>query len=258
MRLTYRRTTARLRFVPILIAIVAFSLITAPLTIAEDAAEMTDTLTATEILTRASQQLAATQTVRFDLELDGDTYIDSLRTLKLIEAKGDLVRPDRVRTEFKVEALGQATISIKLIIVAGQWWTSNIITGRWGPAPADFEYDPSVLFDNQGGIGPVMERVTDAQRLDDEKIVDRPVFHIQALVADDIIDDLTANTLEQKPIRVDLWIDRESYDLLRARLAESPLDGNTDGDDGDDGDDPAIWTLDLFDHGANISIDPPT
>jgi hypothetical protein len=232
----------------LLIGIIALATVM-PLTARAD--EATDALTATEILQLASQQLAATQTVRFELDVDGDTYIDSLETLKLIEAKGDLVRPDRVRTEFKVEALGQVTVSIQLIIVSGQWWTTDLITGKWSQAPVDFEYDPSVLFDNQNGIGPVMDRVTDAQRLDDEKVDDRDAFHIQALVNDDIIDDLTYNTLQGSPITVDLWIDRETNDLLRARLAEPPSQP------GNGSDKPAIWTLDLFDHDANITIDPP-
>lgn len=210
--------------------------------------EPTDALTAADILVRASQQLANTQTVRFKLEIEGDTYVDSLQTLKLLEAKGDLVRPDRVRTEFKIEALGRATVSIQLIIISGQWWTTDLITGKWGPSPADFEYDPSVLFDNQGGIGPVMDRVTDAQRLDDEKIDDREAFHVQAKVADEIIDSLTYHTLQGTPITVDLWIDKETNDLLRARLAEPPDQG-----DGE----PAVWTLDLFDHGADIEINAP-
>lgn len=207
-----------------------------------------ETLTATEILTHASQQLAKTQTARFELAVEGDTYIDSLHTLKLLHAKGELVRPDRVRTEFKIEALGRATVSIQLIIIADQWWTTDLITGKWGPAPVDFEYDPSVLFDNQGGIGPVMGRVTDAERLDDEKVNGRDTFHVQAKVDDSIIDLLTYHTLQGSPIAVDLWIDKETNDLLRARLAEPPQDGP---------DKPAVWTLDLSDHDATIAIDSP-
>ena len=130
------------------------------------------------------------------------------------------MRPDRVRTDFKVEAMGRVTVTVQLIIVDGQWWTTDLITGKWGPAPTDFEYDPSVLFDNQGGIGPVMDRVTDAQRLDDEEIDGHKAFHVQALVSDQIINSLTYHTLQGTPITVDLWIDQGTFDLLRARLAE--------------------------------------
>jgi hypothetical protein len=237
--------TPRLSALVIVVSTLVTSLLAPGAVRADDS---TDTLTASDILVQASQKLADTQTVRFKLEVEGDTYVDSLHTLKLLEANGDLVRPDRVRTEFKIEALGRATVSIQLIIISGQWWTTDLITGKWGPSPADFEYDPSVLFDNQGGIGPVMDRVTDAQRLDDEKIDDREAYHIQAMVADEFIDSLTYHTLQGTPITVDLWIDKETKDLLRARLAEPPDQG-----DGE----PAVWTLDLFDHGADIEINAP-
>jgi hypothetical protein len=237
--------TTRLFGLILVISVLATALV-APRAARAD--EQTDALTAADILAQASQTLANTQTVRFKLAVEGDTYVDSLRTLKLIEAEGELVRPDRVKTEFKIEALGRATVTIQLIIISGQWWTTDLITGKWGPSPADFEYDPSVLFDNQGGIGPVMDRVTEAQRLDDEKIDDREAFHVQANVADEIIDSLTYHTLQGTPITVDLWIDKETNDLLRARLAEPPDQG-----DGE----PSVWTLDLFDHGADIKIDAP-
>jgi hypothetical protein len=237
------------RVAPLVVVSVLLTSLVAPFSVRAD--EQSDALSATEILSRASQKLANTQTVRFKLDVDGDTYVDSLHTLKLIEAEGDLVRPDRVRTSFKIEALGRVTVTIQLIIVDGQWWTTDLITGKWGPAPADFEYDPSVLFDNQGGIGPVMDRVTDAQRLDDEEIDGRETFHIQAEVADDIIDSLTYHTIQGTPITVDLWIDQETNDLLRARLAEPPGAGEVE---------PSVWsvwTLDLFDHDAKIEIEAP-
>jgi hypothetical protein len=206
-------------------------------------------LTATDILTKASQQLANTKSVRFKLAIDGDTYVDSLNTLKLLQAEGDLVRPDRVRTSFKVEALGRVTVTVQLIIVGNQWWTTDLITGKWGPAPADFEYDPKILFDNQNGIGPIMDHVTDAQRLDDEKINGNKAFHIQAKVEDKVIGPLTYNTLTGSPITVDLWIDQQTYNLVRAKLAEPPTQGANK---------PVVWTLDLFDHDADIKIDPPS
>ena len=207
------------------------------------------TLTATDILARASEQLADTQTVRFKLEIEGDTYIDPGRTLKLLEAEGELARPDRVRTEFKVVALERATVTVQLIIVSGHWWTTDLVTGEWTDAPVEFEYDPSVLFDNQDGIGPIMDRVENAERLEDDKLDGRKTYHIRAVVDQEIIGPLTSNTIDATPVTVDLWIDQETFELLRARLAEP--------EDAPGPDRPATWTLDLFDHGATIEIEPP-
>lgn len=206
-------------------------------------------LTATDILVRASERLAETPTVRFELSVEGDTFIDEGKTLRLIEASGELARPDRVRTTFKVVALERATITVQLIIVGDQWWTTDLITGEWTTAPVEFEYDPSVLFDNQDGIGPIMNRVKDAERLKDEKLRDREAFRIHAVVDQAIIGPLTSNILDGSPITVDLWIDQQTYDLLRARLAEPPV--------ANDLEKPATWTLDLFDHSAKFVIEPP-
>lgn len=206
-------------------------------------------LPATEILVRASKRLADTPTVRFELKVEGDTFIDEGKTLRLIEASGELARPDRVRTTFKVVALERATITVQLIIVGDQWWTTDLITGEWTTAPVEFEYDPSVLFDNQDGIGPIMNRVKDAERLKDETIRDREAFHIHAVVDQAIIGPLTSNILDGTPITVDLWIDQQTYDLLRARLAEPSVATNEEK--------PATWTLDLFDHSAQFVIEPP-
>ncbi len=211
--------------------------------------EIVVSLPATEILSRASKRLADTPTVRFELKVEGDTVIDEGKTLRLLEASGELARPDRVRTTFKVVALERATITVQLIIVGDQWWTTDLITGEWTTAPVEFEYDPSVLFDNQDGIGPIMNRVNNAERLKDDKIRDREAFHIHAVVDQAIIGPLTSNILDGSPITVDLWIDQQTYDLLRARLAEPAVASDVEK--------PATWTLDLFDHGAEFVIEPP-
>lgn len=203
---------------------------------------------AEQILQSASQRLAATPTIRFALDIQGTTYIDDADTIQLLSARGELVRPDRVRTDFKIKIFGGITISTSLIIVGEQHWSTDLITGKWGPAPEEFGYDPSILFDNQNGIGPVMNRVTSAVRLPDDSVRDHDCYHVQATVDQAIIDPLTAGSLQGNPITVDLWIDRGNYDLIRAQLSEPGGTPDTT---------PVVWTLDLSGHGSDIKIDPP-
>lgn len=205
-------------------------------------------LSADQILQAASQRLAATPTIRFGLNIQGTTYIDDARTIQLLAARGELVRPDRVRTDFKIKVLG-VTISTSLIIIGAQHWSTDLITGKWGPAPTEFGYDPSILFDNQNGIGPVMDRTTSAVRLADESVRGSDCYHIQAVVEQAIIDPLTSGSLHGSPIMVDLWIDRANDNLIRARLSEPTGTPDTT---------PAIWTLDLSGHGSAITINPPS
>lgn len=203
-------------------------------------------LTSGEILAAASKRLAETPTVGFTLDIKGDTFVDSAGTIRLLSASGDLRRPDRVRTEFKAEVLGRA-VTLQLITIGDETWITNIIDGSWGPAPAEFAYRPDVLFDTQDGLGPVMGRVTDVSLLPDEKIDGVDAWRLTAQVPQEVIGPLTYNTIQGSPVTVDLWVDKATNDMLRARLSEPPQDGKT----------PAVWTLDLMRHGKEVEIEPP-
>ena len=219
---------------------------------ADEEASPTPPPTATEILDRASRRLADTASAHFTLDVEGDTFVDPGKKIRLLEAEGDLQRPDRVYTSFKVEvqvpAIGAQTITIQLITVGDRSWTTDLVTGKWTPAPPEFAYRPTVLFDNQEGIGPVMGRVQAARFLADEELRGRPVYHVVAEVDDSVIGQMTYYTMTGSPVTVDLWIDRDTADLLRARLSEPP---------GEERPNPARWTFDLSKHDEKVTIEPP-
>ena len=201
----------------------------------------------TALLEMASKRLLETQTVHFALEVQGDTFIDSGDNIQLLGAEGDLQRPDRVRTVFQAEVLNR-TISLQLVTIGERSWTTNILTGEWGDAPLEFAYRPEILFSTQDGIGPVMGRVEDVERLEDENVADRPTYHLRAFVDESVVGPLTYDTITGSPVTVDLWIDRETHDLVRARISEPP---------GAERPNPALWTLDLSHHGEALTIEPP-
>lgn len=202
---------------------------------------------AQELLSEASQRLGEVPTVHFVLDIEGDTFIDTAQTIRLLGAEGDLQRPDRVRTSFQAEVMGRA-ITLQLITIGEQSWTTNLLTGAWGAAPFEFAYQPDILFSTQDGIGPVMGRVNEVLLLPDEELDGRTVNHLRATVDDEIVGPLTYYTISGSPVTVDLWIDAETRDLLRATLSEPP---------GAERPNPAVWTLALSDHGEPVSIEPP-
>lgn len=212
---------------------------------ARETATPAATPTATDLLDRASERLAETEAVHFNLSVEGETYLDPEGQILLLGAEGQLSRPDRVSTSFQAEVLGQV-VTLDLITVGDTSWTTNLLTGEWELAPEEFTYRPSILFDNQEGIGPVMGNVTEAERLEDEEIDDTAVYRVRAVVDESVIAPLTNETMTGSPVTVDLWIDRETDDLLRARLTEP-----------EDDPDQAIWTLDISEHGDEVAIEPP-
>jgi hypothetical protein len=208
----------------------------------------TASLSADEILAESSRQIASTQTLRFHLGIEGVTYIDPANTIQLLEANGELQRPDRVHVRFKIKIVPGVTVTTELISIEGQFWTTDLITGDWGEAPYEFTYDPTVLFDNQGGVGPVMNKVSDARILAKEKVQGKQSYHIAATANEEIVGPVTSNTMHGSPVTTNLWIDASTFDLLRAQLEEPASSGNPD---------PAKWTLDLFDQNEPITVEPP-
>lgn len=214
---------------------------------ANEASTPVPTPTPAALLEMASKRLAETPTVHFTLDVQGETFIDTGRNIRLLGAEGDLQRPDRVRTAFQAEVMNRA-ISLQLVTIGDQSWTTNILTGKWENAPLEFAYQPDILFSTQDGIGPVLGRVQNVERLDDEEIDGRSTYHLQASVDESVVGPLTYYTIAGSPVTVNLWIDKETHDLLRARLSEPP---------GPERPNPAVWTLNLTNHGENVSIEPP-
>jgi hypothetical protein len=200
-----------------------------------------------EILRRTSVRLADTHSTHFKLTVDGVTYVDEARTIELLGAEGDLERPDRVRTTFKAKVRRGVNVTIELITIGDQSWSTDLISGKWGPAPAEFGYSPTVLFDNQDGIGPVMNKIIEPVQREDGELAGREVFRISGQGPGAIIRPLTMSTMVGEPVGVDLWIDRETYDLLRVMLTEPDSADKTG----------ATWMLDLSRHDEQVSIEPP-
>jgi outer membrane lipoprotein-sorting protein len=200
------------------------------------------------ILVNASTQIANIQSLRFTLEVTGTTNIDDTGTIQLLSARGTLKRPNLVDVQFQVRLLGAQTASIRMITVGDQSWTTDLISGNWGPAPKEFGYDPSRLFDTQDGLGPIMGKIANPELIGEEEVNGRAVWHIRGSVPQSVIGPITADTMRGDTIPFDIWIDRETNDPLRIQLAE-PRDQGID--------DPATWVMDLRDHDKPVTIEPP-
>ena len=203
---------------------------------------------ARQLLHQASERLAETQTMRFELEVEGDTYIDSAGSLRLLAARGDLARPDKVDVEFQVELLGTQTVSIRMITIGDESWTTDLLSGEWGPSPEEFGYNPTVLFDNQDGLGPVAGRLGSPTVEGKEEVGNREGWKVTGTVDDSVIAPMTAGTMQGDDIRVTLWVDTETSDILRLEVSEP---------DDIDKDNPATWIMTLTDHDGDVEIERP-
>ena len=203
---------------------------------------------ARDILDRASERLADTQTMKFELEVEGDSYIDDTNTMRIIAARGDLERPDKVDVEFQINLLGAQNVTIRMITIGDEAWTTDLLTGKWGPAPEEFGYNPAVLFDNQDGLGPVAGRLQDPTVEGSETIGGRDAWKITGTVDEQTIEPLTSGVIQGDEIGIAIWVDKESSNILRIEIEEPKIEGKEH---------PATWTMTLTGHDSDIEIEAP-
>jgi hypothetical protein len=201
-----------------------------------------------QVLSAASARMAGTEAMRFSLEVDGNTYIDSARSIQLLAARGELLRPDKVAVEFRIALFGAGTVTIRMVTIGSNSWTTDLLTGAWTTAPPEFGYNPSVLYDNQQGLGPVMGRLQDPVLESQETIDGRDAYRVTGSATSETMGPLTSNTMTGEPVDLTLWIDIETSDLLRVVVAEPDTSGKSD---------PATWTMNLSDHDEPVPIEPP-
>jgi hypothetical protein len=202
----------------------------------------------TDIIAQSSTLIANATSVHFNLKVEGDSFVDDGGAIRLLNASGQLLRPDRVSADFQVQVLGAGNISVKVVTIGSQSWTTDIITGRWTDAPPEFTYDPSVLFDTQHGIGPVMDKMLNPKLDGTEEIGGRDAYKVSGTASKEDISELTSGNMIGEEFPLQLWVDQDTGELLQIVLAEPEDNGKEN---------PATWTMKLSGYNDDVEIDAP-
>lgn len=202
------------------------------------------------VVDKARVRFDKVNTLHFALAIDGDVFLDKLRTQKLKSADGDLVRPDKVAVTAKA-AVGPINAQLKFIQIADDAYLTNILTGKWEKAPQGFAYDPRLVFDRDKGVTAILTRVGGWSLVDTMKIDGTETQHVRASVPTASVNDLVSSSLRGDMVDVDLYIEPKNNDVVRLVIGEqaSAVTAGTVA---------ARWTLDLAKQNDNIKIDPPT
>ncbi len=199
-----------------------------------------------EVLAAAAQAMGAVESVRFTLEREGaPVYIDDQGLLAFVAAEGRFVSPGTADALVTVKAAGLTT-QVGAVVVEGQTWLTNPLTGRWERAPAGYVFDPATLFDPEVGWRPLLAQgLSDVDLVDDQAGEEGTLYHLQATAAGERVAIMTAGLAGGDPVRLDLWIDPGRDEVRRVEFATG-ADGGT-----------ATWRLTLSDYGADFEITPP-
>jgi len=188
--------------------------------------------------------------LHFALGVEGDVFLDNLRTQKLKSAEGDLLRPDKVSLTAKA-SVGPINAQLKFIQIGDNAFLTNLLTGKWEKAPAGFAYDPRIVFDKDKGVSAIMGKVQGWTLVGNEKVNGVDTQHVRGPVPVESVNALVSSSLRGDNVDVDLYVEGKNADVVKFILSEQPaavVQGTV----------AAKWALDLSKQNDAIKIDAPT
>ena len=202
--------------------------------------------TAIEVLETAAATMGSVDTVQFSIERGGEpVYIDTQGFLEFVSATGRYAAPGAAEALVTVSALGLST-EVGAVVIKGDTWLTNPITGTWEPTPPGYTFDPATLFDPQIGFRAMLqEGVPTVEDLGDETVDETTLRHLQFTASGERVEVVTAGMVRGADVTIDAWIEPTSGELRRAKFPTTI--GAT----------PTEWDLTFFDYGADITITPP-
>lgn len=201
------------------------------------------------VVDKARARFDQVNTLHFALVVEGDVFLDKLRTERLKSADGDLVRPDKVSLTARA-AVGPVNAQLKFIQIGNEAYLTNILTGKWEKAPTGFAYDPRVVFDKDKGVAAIMGKVRGWTLIGNEKVNGVDTQHVRGPVPVDSVNDLVTSSLRGDNVDVDLYVEPKNGDAVKFILSEQPTAVAP-------GTLAARWTLDLSKQNESLKIDAP-
>lgn len=199
------------------------------------------------VLDATAKRLTAVKSVHFTATIDGDAFIDTSRTIALRSASGDIVTPDQLQAKIKI-SLGTANIDVSLVTIGSDKYQTNPVTGQWGPAQPGFDYSPTVLFDKERGLAPILGQLREVEALPTEQVNGQDTYHLRGKVDRAALEPITSGAIEGDTVTVDLWTAKSSSDLLKLVLTEPQMPTKAK---------PAVWTLTFEKYDQPVTITKP-
>lgn len=224
---------------------VAFGALTAACSSTE-ATTTTAPPSAAELLEVSAATMGSVDTVQFSIARGGEpVYIDTQGFLEFVSATGRFAAPGAAEALVTVSALGLST-EVGAVVIEGDTWLTNPITGNWEPTPPGYTFDPATLFDPQIGFRAMLqEGIPTVEDLGEEIVDETALRHVRFTASGERVEVVTAGMVLGADVAIDVWIEPNSGELRRAKFPTTI------------GTNPTEWDLTFFDYGADITITPP-
>jgi len=152
-----------------------------------------------ELLTMSADRMDAVDSFRFELEHDNGTA-SIVRGLQMVRAEGDVEGADRMHLLVEAKA-GPLNAEIEMIVLPGEGWITNPLTGRWEKETIDV----SEFFDPAEGVTGLMRSLDEGEITGAETLNGFDTYRVEASISSELMT-LFGNAREGETIRLKAWI----------------------------------------------------
>lgn len=199
----------------------------------------------------AATSMAELQGFHFLIDRSGaPAFIDSGQTLSFRRAEGEYAAPDRAQAEVRLILPGFVT-NMKVVSVGAVQWETNPLTGRWSELPADWGFNPAVLFQEDVGLPAILAddlsemSVAGPEKLENGR--DVLLYRVTGVAAGERLYELTGTLIGPDPVQVTMWIEPETFFIHRIVAVEAAPDNE----------EPSVWQVDFSQFDTAFVIEPP-
>jgi hypothetical protein len=193
------------------------------------------------LLASAADRMDEVGSFRFELEHENGTA-SIVRGLQMVSAEGDVQSADTMRLKVEAKA-GPLSAELEMIVLPGEGWITNPITGRWERE----DIDVSEFFDPAEGVTGLMRSITNPTIAGADTINGVDAYRVEAEVESDILT-LFGVPREGATVHLKAWIGVDDPLVYRIEAVGGIVEGEPDN---------LVRRLDLSDFGAQFDIQAP-
>jgi len=201
-------------------------------------------VTPEQLLADSAQAMKDVQTVQWAIEHEGEPIVlDPTQGLTALSATGSYQAPSSVYAMVKVQA-GSIVAQAEVLWTAdGAFFKLPPLRPNFGPIELPGTFNPADIFNEEVGIPHVLTEVLTSPTLaGEEDLEGTATYHLTAQAAGEDLSGLVGGAVAEGTATVDLWINKDSKELVRVIVTEA--DGST-------------WTVDFFSYGEPVEIPTP-
>lgn len=199
--------------------------------------------TAEEILRRAADTMAATQTLQFILEREGEPIqLEAMMNAAILSAQGAYQAPDSVYATVKVNAQGIVAEAEVLWLPGGIFYKLPPLIPNYKPIALEGAFDAAAIFDAEVGLPHILIGLANPKLVGEEDVEGTMTYHVSAQAEGSDLANLVGGAVPPGPTAVDIWVAKDTYEVVRVVLTEEA--GNK-------------WLLDFYGFGEPVEIPAP-